>query len=125
MSGGRIPTQHTNSRPGCEVEGTLTGGICEERAEVRLDGLLLCERHAGQLRLQEQVACWEAIVLHLDLWARAARGRGQDAIVRLLEIERGRAASVLGRARQDLERNGGDNGRGGRAILTYGIRYPA
>ena len=125
MSDGRIYYLHTKTQPSCEVESTLEGGHCEERAEVRLDGLLLCERHAAQLRLEEQVASWEAILLHVELWSRAARSRGREDVVRLLEVERARAASALGRVLEDLERSGGDDGRGRRAILTYGVRYPS
>ena len=92
---------------------------------MRLDGLLLCERHAAQLRLEEQVSCWEAILLHIDLWAGAALVRGREDGVRLLEAERERVALALGRVLEDLGRSGGDGARGRRAILTYGIRYPS
>jgi len=122
MSDGRIYYLHTGNRPSCGVEGTLEGGHCEEVAEVRLDGLFLCERHATQLRLAEQVACWEAMLLHIELWSSAARSRGREDVVQLLEVERERVASVLGHILEDLERSGGDSGRGRRAILTYGIR---
>ena len=30
------------------------GGYCEEQAEVRLDGLLLCEQHAHLLEVQDK-----------------------------------------------------------------------
>jgi hypothetical protein len=120
MFDGRIYYQHTKTQPSCEVEDTLKGGHCEKRAEVRLDGLLLCERHAAQLRLEELADSWAAILLHVELWSGAARSRGREDVVRLLEVERERAASALGRVLEDLERSGGDRGR--RAILTYGIR---
>jgi len=125
MSDRRIYYQHTRNQSSCEVEGTLEGEHCEERAEVRLDGLLLCERHAAQLRLEEQVSCWEAILLHIDLWAGAALGRGREDVVMLLEAEQERVTLALGRVLEDLERCGSDGARGRRAILTYGIRYPS
>jgi hypothetical protein len=110
MSGHRILYQHARGQPHCEVEGTRKEGQCEEWAEVMLDGLLLCERHARQLRLEGQ------------LWTVVARGRGREDIVLLLETERARVVSALDRVREELERSGGIEDQSGRAILLYGIR---
>jgi hypothetical protein len=113
MSGVLFHSPYAKVQPHCEVVWTLKGGYCEERGEVRLDGLLLCERHASRLRLEEQVACWRAIRLHIELWSRAARSRGREDVVRLLEVERERAVAALGRARKELERTEGEGGPGG------------
>jgi hypothetical protein len=110
MSGGLIHSPYAKVQQCCEIVETLKGGYCEKRGEVRLDGLLLCERHASRLRLEEQVACLRAILLHIELWSRAARSRGKEDIVRLLEVERERADAAQARARKELERTEGDGG---------------
>jgi hypothetical protein len=114
MSGGLIHSPYAKVQHRCEIVETLKGGSCEERGEVRLDGLLLCECHARRLRLEEQAVCWRAILLHTELWSRAARRQGREDVVRLLEVERKRVAAALGRARKELERTEGEGDpRGG------------
>lgn len=83
---------------------SLTGGYCEKPGTQRtIDGLLLCEPHARQFGLEERIACWEAILLHIELWSKAARRRSREDIVRLLHLERAEAAAALARAHEDLE----------------------
>src|ERR671910_631726 len=96
---------HAKERsPRCEESDTLSGGYCEKPGTQRtIDGLLLCEAHAWQLGLEERIACWEAILLHIELWSKAARRRGREDIVRLLHLERAEAAAALARAHEDLE----------------------
>src|SRR5215210_2248830 len=90
--------------PRCEASDTLMGSYCENPGTQRtLDGLL-CEQHAKHLGLEERIACWEAILLHIELWSKAARGRGREDIVRLLQLERAEAAAALARAHEDLEK---------------------
>ncbi len=97
----------------CEFERTLKGEYCGHRGHVSLDGLLLCERHARQLRLQERVAYCRAMLAHIELWSRAAHSRGREDIVDLLGIERTKASAALGRILlEDLERGDGDGGSG-------------
>jgi hypothetical protein len=113
MSGARISTQHPKWQPRCEFEATLKGEYCGQIGHVRLDGLLVCERHARQLRLEEQVAYCRALLAHIELWSREARTRGREDIASLLGIERGRASAALGRVLlEDLERGEGDAGWG-------------
>jgi len=96
--------RYAKGQPRCEVSDTLTGGYCEKSGTQRtLDGLL-CEQHARHLGLEERIACWEAILLHIELWSKAARGRGREDIVRLLQLERAEAAAALARAHEDLEK---------------------
>jgi hypothetical protein len=96
--------RHAKESPHCEVSDTLTRGYCEKPGTQRtIDGLLLCEPHARQFGLEERIACWEAILLHIELWSKAARRRSREDIVRLLHLERAEAAAALARAHEDLE----------------------
>jgi hypothetical protein len=94
---------HAREGPRCEVSDTLTGGYCEKPGTQRTIDGLLCEQHARQFGLDERIACWEAILLHIELWSKAARRRGREDIVRLLHLERAEAAAALARAHEDLE----------------------
>jgi hypothetical protein len=111
----RIHYQGGEGRYRCEFEHTLKGEYCQERGQARLDGLLLCNRHARHLRLEERVAYCRAILAHIELWSRSARTRGREDIVGLLEIERTKASAALGRVGrvlEDVERGEGDSGSG-------------
>ena len=96
--------RHAKESPRCEVSPTLTGEYCENPGTQRTIDGLLCEQHARQLGLEERIACWEAILLHIELWTKAARRRGREDIVRLLHLERAEAAAALGRVHEDLEK---------------------
>ena len=88
----------------CEASITLIGGCCQNPGTQRtLDGLL-CERHARQFGLEELIACWEAILLHIELWSKAAHRRGREDIVRLFQLERAEAAAALECANEDLKK---------------------
>jgi hypothetical protein len=95
--------RHAKEQPRCGVRDTLTGGYCENPAMQRTIDGLLCEPHARQFGLEERIACWEAILLHIELWSKAARRRGREDIVRLLQLERAEAAAALARVYEDLE----------------------
>jgi hypothetical protein len=123
MSEGYVQNGPSGREPRCEFERTLKGEYCGERSEVRLEGLLLCEHHAEQLRLEELVAYWRAIMAHIQLWSGEARSRGRGDMMRLLEIERLRASMDLERAStalqriQDVRSRDGQDGSGdGRAL---------
>jgi hypothetical protein len=97
--------RHAKERARCEVSDTLSGGYCEKPGTQRtIDGLLLCEAHARHFGLEERIACWEAILLHIELWSKAARRRGREDIVRLFQLERAEAAAALARAHEELEK---------------------
>src|SRR5919205_866144 len=96
--------RHAKESPRCEVSSTLTGEYCENPGTQRTIDGLLCEQHARQLGLEERIACWEAILLHIELWSKAARRRGREDIVRLLNLERAEAAAALAHAHEDLEK---------------------
>jgi hypothetical protein len=91
-------------QPRCEVSRTLLGGYCEKPGTQRTIDGLLCEQHARQLGLEERIACWKAILLHIELWSKVAHGRGREDIVLLLHLERAEAAAALARAHEDLEK---------------------
>jgi hypothetical protein len=126
MFDGRIPYQDGEGQYWCEFERTLKGEYCGVGGQVRLDGLLLCNQHARQLRLEEGVAYWRAILAHVELWSGEARTRRRDDVVRLLEVERTRSAAVLGRILEDLEESrdrdsgGGQGGSGDGRGPPYG-----
>jgi len=96
--------RHAKEQPRCEVRETLKGGYCENPGTQRTIDGLLCEQHARQLGLEERIACWEAMLLHIELWSKAARRRGREDIVRLLHLERAEAAAALARVHEDLEK---------------------
>jgi hypothetical protein len=89
--------------PRCEVGDTLMGGYCEKLGTQRTIDGLLCEQHARLFGLEERIACWEAMLLHIELWTKAARRRGREDIVRLLHLERAEAAAALARVHEDLK----------------------
>jgi hypothetical protein len=97
----------------CGFERTLRGEYCTENAEVKLDGLRLCERHASRLRLEERATYWRAVLAHIRLWSGEARNRERDDILRLLEIEQLRASAALERVLEDLEESRDWDGEGG------------
>jgi hypothetical protein len=104
MSQRTTSNRPTKRQPRCEVSHTLMGGYCEKLGTQRTIDGLLCEQHARQFGLEERTACWEAILLHIELWSKAARRRGREDIVRLLQLERAEAAAALARAHEDLKR---------------------
>jgi hypothetical protein len=48
------------------------GAPCAKAGKVGLDGLLLCERHALEVKLEGQISCWNEMLFHIDLWSREA-----------------------------------------------------
>src|SRR5215204_613312 len=104
-----MPTLTTSNRHAkeqhirCEVSKTLKGGYCENPGTQRTIDGLLCEAHARQFGLEERIACWEAILLHIELWTKAARRRGREDIVRLFQLERTEAAAALEHVYEDLK----------------------
>ena len=113
MFDGSIHSRGGEGEYWCEFESTLKGEYCGRRGQLRLDGLLLCESHARQLRLEERVAYCRAMLAHIELWSREARTRGREDIVDLLGIERTKASAALGRILlEDLVRGEGDGASG-------------
>ena len=104
MSGRRILYQPTRSQPHCEFECTLTGGDCQERGEVRLGGLLLCEHHAHQLEAQDKIDLLRGIISCLDLCLSNLALRRDTDLVGLLRAKRAAAAREMEPAYEELRR---------------------
>jgi hypothetical protein len=77
---------------------------CSGSAEEEVDGLLLCERHTLEAKLEGQIECWGGMLFHIDLWSREARRQKRPEVVGLLEVQRMEAMSARQRARTDLDR---------------------
>src|SRR5215204_183699 len=73
-------------------------------AKENVDGLVLCERHALEAKLEGQIECWGGILFHIELWSREARRREREDVVGLLEVQRAEAISARQLARTDLDR---------------------
>jgi hypothetical protein len=105
MSKGTTSTnRNTREQPLCEVSDTLKGGYCQNAGTQKTMDGLLCEQHARQFGLEERMACWEAILLHIELWSKAAHRRGREDVVRLLQLERAEVAAALNRLHENLEK---------------------
>ena len=105
MSGRKIPIQHPSAEPRlprCEVDHTLGGGYCEEQGEVRLEGLLLCERHARLLEAQDRIDLLRGIISCLKLCLSNLAVRRDTTLVHLLRAQRAGAARELELAYQEL-----------------------
>ena len=57
-------TQHSY----CEFGNTLVGEQCQRPGEVRLDGSLLCVRHAELLKLEDRSDTLLGMVFEMDKW---------------------------------------------------------
>src|SRR5215207_9556926 len=79
--------RHTSeNRSPCEINHLFDGASCVEAAEEKVDGLLLCERHALEAKLEGQISCWGEMLFHIDLWSREATRREREDVVGLLEV---------------------------------------
>jgi hypothetical protein len=97
--------RHTSEeRPPCEIDHLFDGASCVEAAEEEVvDGLLLCERHALEVKLEGQISCWDEMLFHIELWSREAVRREREAVVELLEVQRAQAMSARHRAYAELD----------------------
>src|SRR5215204_6763210 len=62
----------SENRSPCEINHLFSGASCVEAAKEKVDGLLLCERHALEVKLEGQISCWGEMLFHIDLWSREA-----------------------------------------------------
>ena len=99
---GTTSNPHAKEQLLCEAHNTLKGGYCETPGTQRTIDGLLCKAHARQFGLEERIVCWQAILLHIELWTRAAHRRGREDVVRLLNLERVEAVAALERVYEDL-----------------------
>jgi hypothetical protein len=94
----------TEKRSRCESDHFFSGSSCAEPGKVDLEGLVFCEKHALEIKLEEQIACWRGMLFHIDLWSREAARRERADVVQLLEVQRAEAAWAIERACADLDR---------------------
>ena len=83
--------------------GKWPSSSCGEAAREEVDGLLLCERHALEAKLEGQIECWGEMLFHIDLWSREASRREREDVVGLLEDQRIEATSARQKAYADLD----------------------
>jgi hypothetical protein len=98
--------REAEERSYCQI-GHLPGkpsSSCSGCAQEEVDGLLLCERHALEAKLEGQIECWGGMLFHIDLWSREASRREREDIVGLLEVQRAEAKSARQRSCTDLDR---------------------
>src|SRR5215203_5882296 len=93
----------TQERTPCEIDHLFDGASCVEAAKEKVDGLLLCERHALEAKLEGQIGCWDEMLFHIDLWSREAARRDREDVVELLEVQRIEATTARQRAYADLD----------------------
>ena len=102
------PQRHTSEKGSrgsrCEISHLFGGAPCPKAGKEKVDSLLLCERHALEVKLEGQIECWGGILFHIDLWSREARRREREDVVGLLEVQRDQATSARQLARTDLDR---------------------
>ena len=83
------PQGHSSEkRSPCEINHLFGGASCVEAAKENVDGLVLCERHALEVKLEGQISCWGEMLFHIDLWSREASRREREDVVGLLEVQR-------------------------------------
>jgi hypothetical protein len=98
------PQGHSSQKPSlCEIGHLFDGASCVEAAKEKDDGLLLCERHALEVKLEGQISCWGEMLFHIDLWSREAARREREDVVELLKVQRIEATSARHRAYEDLD----------------------
>jgi hypothetical protein len=98
------PQRHNSEeRSPCQINHLFGGASCPEGAKEKVDGLLLCERHALEAKLEGQISCWGEMLFHIELWSRVAARRDREDVVELLEMQRVEANSARHRAYSDLD----------------------
>jgi hypothetical protein len=102
MRTNRAQGHSSQERSPCQINHLFGGASCAEAAEENVDGLLLCERHALEAKLEGQISCWGEMLFHIDLWSREAARRDRKDVVGLLEVQRAEATSARRRAYSDL-----------------------
>jgi hypothetical protein len=93
----------TEKRSPCEINHLFGGAPCPKVAKENVDGLVLCERHTLEAKLEGQISCWGEMLFHIDLWSREAARREREDVVGLLEDQRLEATSARHRAYEDLD----------------------
>jgi hypothetical protein len=87
----------------CEISHLFGGAPCAKVGEETIDGLLLCERHVLETKLEGQIECWDELLFHIDLWSGEASCKNRTQIVELLDVERTKATAAIEQAYEDLD----------------------
>jgi hypothetical protein len=106
MRGNQERDREGQARSRCQighVPGKPTSSSCAEPPRENVDGLLLCERHALEVKLEGQIYCWDEMLFHIELWSKEARRRQRPDVVGSLEVQRAEATSARHRAHEDLD----------------------
>src|SRR5215204_5414618 len=93
----------SKERSPCQIDHLFGGASCVEAAKEDVDGLLLCERHALEAKLEGQISCWGEMLFHIELWSREAARREREDVLELLKVQRVEATSARHRAYADLD----------------------
>jgi hypothetical protein len=112
----------TEQRSRCEIDHFFSGTSCAEPGKVVLEGLVFCEKHALEIKLEGQIACWRGMLFHLELWSREATRLEKADVVWLLEVQRAEAAWAIERACADLDRGRSEISGKNREALTGRFR---
>src|SRR5215203_1785139 len=99
--------RHTSeNRSRCEINHLFDGASCAEAAKEMVDSLVLCERHALEVKLEGQIEWWGEMLFHIELWSKEARRRERPDVVGLLEDQRIEATSARQRAYEECDNIG-------------------
>jgi hypothetical protein len=103
MRENKAQRHNSEKRSRCEINHLFGGASCVEAAKAEVDGLVLCQRHALEAKLEGQIECWGEMLFHIDLWSREAARREREDVVELLKVQRIEAKSARHRAYEDLD----------------------
>jgi hypothetical protein len=103
MSESKPQGRTSERRSPCQINHLFGGSPCTKASKEKVDGLLLCEGHALEAKLEGQISCWGEMLFHIDLWSREASRRQREDVVGLLEDQRAEAISARHRAYADLD----------------------
>jgi hypothetical protein len=103
MSENKAQGHSSKVRSPCQINHLFGGVSCVEAAKEEVDGLLLCERHALEAKLEGQISCWGEMLFHIDLWSREAARREREDVVELLDVQRALATTARHRGCEDLD----------------------
>ena len=92
----------TIAYPRCEVAKTIQGGYCERYGKVGFADLLLCERHARLIDVQDRIRLLEGIISCLGLCLRSIPLRKQKDLSIVVRAQRAQANRELAHALEDL-----------------------
>jgi hypothetical protein len=56
-----------------------------------------------EAKLEGQIACWDEMLFHIELWSREASRQERTKIMELLDAERAEATAAIDRACEDLD----------------------